>query len=132
MVQQITAHDVAAPGGHYSHAVRDGDTIYISGQLPVAPDGTHRADADFARQARLALANLLAVAKAAGADRDGLVKVTAYIVDVADWPIFNIVYAEMMGDARPARSVVTVPALHHGYLIEVEAIAAMPGGGSRI
>lgn len=47
---------------------------------------------------------------------------TAYIVGVVNWPAFNKVYAELMGDARPARTVVPVPELHHGYLVEVDAI----------
>lgn len=127
MVEHITAPDLPRPGGHYSHGVRHGDTLYISGQLPVARDGTHDASVDFAEQARRAIGNLLAVAAAAGADPDSFVKVTAYIVDVADWPVFNGIYAEMMGDARPARTVVPVPALHYGYLIEIDAVVAVTG-----
>jgi 2-iminobutanoate/2-iminopropanoate deaminase len=54
--------------------------------------------------------------------------VTAFIVGVANWPAFNSTYAEMMGPARPARSVVPAPELHHGYLIEIEAVAAVEPG----
>lgn len=122
MPQPITAPGVAAPGGHYSHAVRHGDTVYISGQLPIAFDGSHRPDAEFNEQARIVLGNLLTIAEAADAE---LVKVTAYLTDVADWPAFNIIYAEVLGEARPARAVVPVPALHYGYRIEVEAVAAI-------
>ena len=124
MTTRITADDVAAPGGHYAHAVRHGDALYISGQLPIAADGRHRPDADFADQACTALSNLLAIARAGGSDRERLIKVTVYIVDIAHWPAFDAVYAEMMGDARPARAVVPVPALHHGYLVEIDAVAA--------
>lgn len=122
MPETITAPGVAPPGGHYAHAVRHGDTVYISGQLPIRPDGSHCADADFAQQARIVLANVLAIAAAADSE---LVKVTAYLTDVADWPAFNTVYAELLGAARPARAVVPVPALHYGYRIEVEAVAAV-------
>ncbi len=122
MPETITAPGIAAPGGHYAHAVRHGDTVYISGQLPIAPDGSHRAEACFEEQARIVLTNLLAIAAAADAE---LVKVTAYLTDVADWPRFNMVYAELLGELRPARAVVPVPALHHGYRIEVEGIAAV-------
>lgn len=128
MVDRIITSDVAPPGGHYCHAMRHGDLLYISGQLPVAADGIHRPDATFEEQARQALANLLAIASAGGTGREHLVKVTAYIVDIANWPNFNTVYAEMMGDARPARAIVPVPALHHGYLVEIEAIAAATRG----
>ena len=64
------------------------------------------------------------MAEAAGASVEDLLKVTVYIVDVANWPRFNAVYAQMLGDVRPARSVVPVPELHYGYLVEIDAIAA--------
>jgi 2-iminobutanoate/2-iminopropanoate deaminase len=115
--------DAAPPGGHYSHACRAGGFVFVSGQLPVTPDGTHRPEADFAAQARQALANLFAALAAAGASRQALVKLTVYVTDITDWPVFNALYAEAMGDHRPARSVVPVPELHHGYRIEIDAIA---------
>lgn len=115
---------IAPPGGHYRHAVRHGNLVFISGQLGARPDGTHTADLPFEDQARQSLANLRAALRSADADFGDLLKVTAYLVDVAHWPRFNAVYAEVMGDARPARSVVPVPELHYGYLIEIDAIAA--------
>jgi reactive intermediate/imine deaminase len=122
----ISAAGVAPSGGHYSAAVRHGDVVYVSGQLPVRPDGSHTPDLPFADQARQALRNLLAVLAAAGAGPHDVLKVTAYIVGVANWAAFNAVYAELMADARPARSVVPVPELHYGYLVEIDAIAAVP------
>ena len=125
----IQAPGVAPPGGHYSHAVRHGDLVFISGQLPVPPDGAHAAEASFEDQARLVIANLLAVAEAAGSDRDHLLKVTVYIVDIDHWPAFDQIYAAAMGNTRPARAVVPVSALHHGYLIELEAVVALRDEG---
>lgn len=119
----VNPADTAPPGGHYAHAVIAGGFVYISGQLPVQPDGTHAPDADFAAQARQALANLFAALVAAGTSRDALVKVTVYVTDIADWPQFNALYAEAMGNHRPARSVVPMPELHHGYRIEIDAVA---------
>ncbi len=116
--------DLAPPGGHYRHAVRHGDLVFVSGQLGVRPDGTHTAELPFEDQVRQALANLRAALRSVDADHEHLLKVTAYLVDVAHWPRFNAIYAEVMGDARPARSVVPVPELHYGYLIEIDAIAA--------
>jgi 2-iminobutanoate/2-iminopropanoate deaminase len=58
----------------------------------------------------------------AGGDAAHLVRVTACIVGVENWPRFNAVYAEMLGDAKPARTVVPVTELHHGYLVEVDAV----------
>jgi reactive intermediate/imine deaminase len=115
--------DAAPPGGHYAHAVVAGGFVFISGQLPVQPDGTHAPEADFATQAAGALANLFAALAAAGTSRDALVKVTVYVTDIADWPQFNALYAEAMGNHRPARSVVPVPELHYGYRIEIDAVA---------
>jgi len=114
---------LAPPGGHYRHAVCHGDLVFVSGQLGARPDGTHTADLPFEDQVRQALANLRAALASSGADLDSVVKLTAYIVDVALWPRFNAVYASVMGEARPARTVVPVPELHYGYLVELDAIA---------
>ena len=65
--------------------------------------------------------------RAAGAGPSDILKVTAYIVDVERWPRFNAIYSETMGNARPARTVVPVPQLHYGYLVEIDAIAASNG-----
>lgn len=124
---------LAAPGappaqGHYSMAVRHDGLVYVSGQLGIPPDGSHGNDLPFDEQARQALRNLLAVLAGAGLGPRNILKVTAYIAGVAHWPEFNAVYAEMMGEWRPARSVVPVPELHFGYLVEVDAVAADPRG----
>lgn len=120
------------PGGHYSHAACYGDLIFTAGQLPIRPDGSHTADTDFEDQARQALANVLAALGAAGVGASDLLKVTAYIVGVENWPRFNAIYAEVIGAARPARTVIPVPELHYGYLIEIDAIAARGGARERI
>jgi 2-iminobutanoate/2-iminopropanoate deaminase len=123
----INPKELAAPGGHYSHAVRFGDLVFVSGQLGIRPDGSHTAQLPFEDQVRQALQNLLTALRSAGATANDLLKVTAYIVDVERWPRFNALYAEVMGDACPTRSVVPVPQLHYGYLVEVDAIAACSG-----
>jgi 2-iminobutanoate/2-iminopropanoate deaminase len=122
----------AAPAGHYSQGTAWRDLVFVSGQLGARPDGSHTADRPFAEQARQALASLLAVLAEAGCGPDRILRVTAYIVGVANWPDFDRVYAEMLGAARPARTVVPVPELHHGYLVEVEAVAAGPTGSAGI
>ena len=120
----ITTRGAAPAGGHYSQAIRHGDLIYVSGQLPIAPDGMHRSGEDFEAQARQAISNMVAVTEAGGGSIASLLKVTVYLVGVENWPRFNAIYADMMGDVRPARSVVPVPELHYGYLVEIDAIAA--------
>jgi reactive intermediate/imine deaminase len=120
----IATDNAPAPAGHYAQATAWRDLVFASGQLGVRPNGEHTTGESFEVQARQALGNLLAVLAAADCGPEQVLRVTAYIVGVENWPAFNRVYAEMMGDARPARTVVPVPELHHGYLVEVDAIAA--------
>lgn len=119
----IQTQHASQPAGHYAQAVIHNGTLYISGQLPVSQNGNHNVDASFLEQARIALSNMLAILKAAGCAPEDLVKVTVYVVGVKHWPAFDALYAEMLGKHRPARAVVPVPELHHGYLIEIEGIA---------
>jgi 2-iminobutanoate/2-iminopropanoate deaminase len=111
------------PAGHYTQAVVSGAHVFVSGQLPIRPDGRPLDDDGFEAQARQAIQNMLEIVRAAGSSPQQLVKVTAYIVGIANWPRFNAVYASMLPDACPARSVVPVPELHYGYLVEIDAIA---------
>jgi reactive intermediate/imine deaminase len=120
---------VPKPAGHYEQGVRWDDLIFVSGQLPVLPNGTHAVGSPFEQQVRQALTNMLAVVREAGSDPSGLLKVTAYLVGVENWPAFNAVYAEVLPDWRPARTVVPVPALHHGYLVEIDAVAVRRAAG---
>jgi 2-iminobutanoate/2-iminopropanoate deaminase len=119
----ITSDDLPRPGGHYSHAVRFADLVFVSGQLGTRSDGAHTAHLPFEDQVRQALENVLTAVRSAGATKDDVLKITAYIVDVERWPRFNAIYAEVMGNARPARTVVPVAQLHYGYLVEIDAIA---------
>jgi reactive intermediate/imine deaminase len=127
-IERLAPSAIAKPAGHYSPGVAFGDLVFVSGQLPVRPDGTHAPDAPFEDQARQTLENVFAVLAAAGATADDVLKVTVYLVGVDHWPAFNRIYAETFGAAKPARAVVPVPALHHGYLVEVEAIAVRRRG----
>jgi len=111
------------PAGHYTQAVVSGTHVFVSGQLPIRADGRPLDDDGFEAQARQAIQNMLEIVLAAGSSPQQLVKVTAYIVGIDNWARFNAVYASMLPDARPARSVVPVPELHHGYLVEIDAIA---------
>lgn len=114
---------LARPGGHYSHAVVGGGLVFVAGQLPIAPDGMKLAAAPFDQQAAQTLANVAAALRGAGSSVDKLVQVRVYLVDIADWAAFNALYAAWIGDAKPARAVVPVPALHFGFRIEIEAVA---------
>ncbi|SFU62905.1 reactive intermediate/imine deaminase [Methylobacterium sp. 174MFSha1.1] len=122
-ITRIATAGAPAPAGHYAQGTAWRDLVFVSGQLAARPDGSHTADQPFAAQVRQALASLLAILAEAGSGPEHILRVTAYIVGVENWPDFNRVYAEMLGEARPARTVVPVPELHHGYLVEIEATA---------
>ena len=114
------------PLGHYSQAVRGGGLIHISGQLPISGSGVpDNQSAAFNAQAKLVRVTKDEIwdVVAAGAEKRGVLKVTAYVVGAENWPLFNQAFAEAFGDHRPARSVVPVPELHHGYLIEIDGVA---------
>ena len=121
---RISTPEAPTPAGHYAQAVVHGDLVYVSGQLPGRPDGTRLTEAPFGDQATQALANLLAILRAAGCGPERVLKVTVYIAGVEHWPAFDGAFAAAFGSWHPARAVVPVPALHHGYLVEVDAVAA--------
>ncbi|OUL76762.1 RidA family protein [Paraburkholderia hospita] len=114
---------LAAPGGHYSHVSIANGLIFVSGQLPIDANGGKLTDRPFEAQAEQVLANLASALAGVGSDVNKLAQVRVYIVDVGHWSSFNEIYARWAGDARPARAVVPVPALHFGLKIEIEAIA---------
>ena len=114
---------MAAPGGHYSHAACANGFVFISGQLPIAPDGSKLNEATFEQQARQVLDNVAHALTAAGSSIAALTQVRVYVTDINSWPAFNAIYAAWAGAARPARAVVPVPTLHYGFKIEIEAVA---------
>jgi 2-iminobutanoate/2-iminopropanoate deaminase len=122
-VQALNPPTLAPPGGHYSHAAVAGGLVFVAGQLPIARDGRKLGDEPFETQARQVLANVQAAVEAAGSSVSRLVQVRVYLTDLAHWPAFNAIYAAWVGEHRPARAVVPVPGLHHGLLLEVEAVA---------
>jgi 2-iminobutanoate/2-iminopropanoate deaminase len=123
-MQIITPNNIAAPGGHYSHAVVHNGIVYVSGQLPISPSGPLPNTASFEMQVETVLSNITAILVASDSAIEHVLRVTVYITDIALWPKFNTLYAAFFGAHRPARSVVPVPALHYGYLIEIDVIAA--------
>lgn len=123
----ISTDAAPAAGGHYSQAIVHAGIAYVAGQLPIVPGQPERKLADFESQARQVIANVLAIVEAAGSSRSLILRTTVYIADIAQWPAFNAVYAEMLGAHRPARTVVPVAHLHYGYLVEMDAIAALRG-----
>ena len=123
----ISTAAAPAAAGHYSQAIVHGGIAYIAGQLPIVPAEPGRKLADFDSQARQVIANVIAIVEAAGSSRELILRTTVYITDIGHWPSFNAVYAEMLGAHQPARTVVPVAQLHYGYLVEMDAIAALRG-----
>ena len=124
-LQHINPETLAKPGGHYSHAVVAGGLVFVSGQLPIAPDGAKLNAASFDEQARQVLFNVEVALVAAGSSVAQLAQVRVYVTDIDNWPAFNAIYAQWAGASRPARAVVPVSQLHFGFLIEVEAVAVV-------
>jgi reactive intermediate/imine deaminase len=124
-MQTISTAAAPAARGHYSQAIVHAGLVYVAGQLPVVPDQPERRLADFEAQARQVIGNVFAIVEAAGSSRERILRSTVYIADLAHWPAFNAIYAEMLGEHRPARTVVPVAGLHYGYLVEMDAIAAV-------
>jgi reactive intermediate/imine deaminase len=122
-LSRISTDRIAAPRGHYSQATRSGGLLFVSGQLPFRPDGTPLQGATVEEQTRTCLANLRAIVEAGGSAMDRIARVTVYVSDVALWPRVNETYAEVFGDHRPARTVVPSGKLHHGFDVEIDAIA---------
>ena len=117
----IQSPKVPAPAGHYSQAVEAAGLVFVSGVLPGKPP---EGETDsFERQVRASFAQCSNILNAAGCTLSDVVQCTAYLVGVERWPEFNAIYAEIMGDHKPARAVVPVPELHYGFLIEIQLVA---------
>lgn len=121
-IELITAPSVPRPGGHYSHAARAGNLLFVSGVLPVAVNPGD----SFEAQSRAAMDQCQRILEAARCGWTDVAQCTVYIADVSHWPEFNRIYADYLKEHRPARVVVPVPGLHHGYLIEVQVTAMCP------
>ncbi|MFK7699733.1 RidA family protein [Pseudomonas caspiana] len=114
---------ITPPAGHYSHLSIANGFVMISGQLPITADGAHLANASFEDQTRQVLLNLDSCLEAAGISRKQLVQVRVYVTNIDQWPLFNRLYGEWLGEHRPARAVAGVAQLHYGCAVEVEAMA---------
>jgi 2-iminobutanoate/2-iminopropanoate deaminase len=113
--------DVPKPVGAYSPAVRAGDFVFISGQVPRDPRTNALAGDDIESQVRGTLANVKNALAAAGATLDDVVSVTAYLADVDDWPKFNEIYKETFRAPYPTRTA--IGANLRGILVEISAVA---------
>lgn len=127
MKQTIRTENAPAAIGPYSQAVRHGDTVYISGQIPLDPATGDLVDGDFAARARRVLDNLAAIAGAAGGDLDKIVRLTVYLTDMNRFAAVNELFAEYFSEPYPARAAVGVAALPKGADVEMDAILGLGG-----
>jgi len=120
-------HTDAAPAaiGPYSQAVRSGQTVYLSGQIPLDPATGALVEGDIAAQAQRAFDNLKAVCEAAGGSLDGVVRLGLYLTDLGDFATVNAVMADYFSAPYPARSTIQVSALPKGAVVEVDAVLVL-------
>lgn len=119
----ITAPNAPAAVGPYSQAVRTGNLLFCSGQIPINPSSGMIEAGDVESQARRVLANIEAVLSAAGLGLHNVVKATMFLQDMADFRKVNPIYEEVFGGHKPARSTIQVAKLPLGALVEIEVIA---------
>ena len=129
-MKSIYSDKAPKPSGHYSQAIVHNGVVYVAGQLggdparPGAPPGT------IEQQTEQTLKNIGEILKAAGSGLDQVLQMTIFVSDIALWSKVNEVYTRVMGDHKPARAVVPVKELHHGFQIEIQAMAVAKGGTS--
>lgn len=123
--QPIHTDQAPAAIGPYSQAVRAGDSVFLSGQIPLDPATGLIVDGDIATQARRAFDNLRAVCTAAGGSFDEVVRLGLYLTDLDDFAAVNAVMADYFDAPYPARSTVQVSALPRGAAFEVDAIMVL-------
>ena len=123
MKQVISTPKAPAAIGPYSQAIRVGNLIYTSGQIPIDPATGSFAEGGIKEQTRQSLTNVKAILEEAGTSMANVIKTTVFMADMADFADMNGVYAEFFSEPFPARSAVAVKTLPKGALVEIEVIA---------
>ncbi|HEY2825013.1 MAG TPA: RidA family protein [Gemmatimonadales bacterium] len=123
MIDVIHTDQAPKAIGPYSQALAFGDLVFTAGQVPFDPATMEIVQGSIAEQTERVLQNVRAVLKAAGSDLDHVLKTTVFLIDMADFPAMNEVYARHFGNHRPARSTVAVAGLPKGARVEIDTIA---------
>ena len=126
-MSKTTIHSPDAPAavGPYSQAVRHGDLVFLSGQIPLDPETMQIVDGGIEAQADRMFRNLRAVCRAAGGDLSDIVKLNLYLADMGDFPVVNEVMKRYFEEPYPARAAVGVAALPLGAGVEAEAVLGL-------
>jgi 2-iminobutanoate/2-iminopropanoate deaminase len=125
MREVVTAPDAPKAMGAYSPAIKAGNLLFISGQIPIDPANGSLIQGDISAQAEQVMRNLTALLRAAGAGFDRVVRTTVYLADMNDFAAMNEVYSRYIVDPPPARATVQVARLPRDVKIEVDAIAVL-------
>ncbi len=126
MTRKIISTDAAPTAiGPYSQAVQIGDTVYLSGQIPLDPETMTLIEGDMDAHIRRVLDNLTAVAAAVGGSLDQVVKFTVYLTDLSHFPLVNEIMAEYLNDPYPARAAIGVAELPKGAQVEMDAVLVL-------
>jgi 2-iminobutanoate/2-iminopropanoate deaminase len=125
MIERLSPPGIPAPRGPYSPAVRAGDFIFVSGQVPVDPATNELSSGDIQHETRIALNNVKLVLEGAGATLADVVRVGVYLGDGKDFAAMNEVYTEFFGNAKPARSTI-VCGFAAAIKVEIDCIAYKP------
>ena len=123
MKQAISTPQAPAAIGPYSQAIRVGNLIYTSGQIPINPATGVFVEGGIKEQTRQSLTNVKAILEEAGLSMSNVVKTTVFMADMGDFADMNAVYAEFFTEPYPARSAVAVKTLPKGALVEIEVVA---------
>jgi 2-iminobutanoate/2-iminopropanoate deaminase len=126
MIERISPPDVPAPRGPYSPAVRAGDFIFVSGQVPIDPVTQQVISGDVRDETRQTLTNIMRILEGCGASLTDVVKCQVFLADGKDFAAMNEVYAEFFGGARPTRTTVVAAFAIPGIKVEIDAIAYRP------
>jgi 2-iminobutanoate/2-iminopropanoate deaminase len=126
MLERLIAPGAPQPRGPYSHAVRAGDFIFVSGQGPIDPVTNELKVGDVASETRATLENIRNILKAAGADLADVVRCGVFLTDIRDFAGMNQVYSQFFGDIRPARTTVQAVLPAHGSKVEIDCVAYKP------
>ena len=125
MKQVISTPKAPAAIGPYSQAIRVGNLIYTSGQIPINPATGQFVEGGIKEQTRQSLTNVKAILEEAGTSMANVVKTTVFMADMNDFADMNTVYAEFFTEPFPARSAVAVKTLPKGALVEIEVVAGI-------
>ncbi len=120
----ISTSKAPAAIGPYSQAIKVGNLLYTSGQIPIDPATGNIVSGDIKEQTRQALSNIKAILEEAGLTMNNVVKTTVFLTNMEDFTEMNSIYAEFFSEPFPTRSAVAVRTLPKGVLVEIEAIGA--------